>query len=74
MSKPIIEILNEDQHVCIGQRQGDWIVFICPICKGYERRVNWDTGEVKVKRGNSKFNHTGSFAPMTSATLPVSNN
>lgn len=65
MNEPVFEAFNDEQHPCIGHNEGDWIIFTCPICKDYERRVNWKTGGVKVRRGGSKFNHFGSHAPVS---------
>lgn len=64
MQKPIFDAFNEGQHPCIGHREGDWIIFTCPICKGYERRVNWKTQEVRVRKYGSGFSHFGSSAPV----------
>lgn len=66
MKNPInINAFNEDQHQCIGHREGDWIIFHCPLCKDYERRINWKTHEVKVRRGSSNAAHSGSHAPVS---------
>lgn len=53
-----------DTHQCLSHREGDWIIFHCPLCKDYERRVNWKTREVKVRRGSSNAVHAGSHAPV----------
>lgn len=55
---------NGDQHQTIGHRDGDWIIFTCPICRDYERRINWKTHKVMVKKGNSTASHAGSHAPV----------
>ena len=41
-------------------RQGDWIIWRCARCNGYERKYNWKTGEMRVRRGGSDAQHTGS--------------
>ena len=46
-------------HECTSYRDGDWIIFRCPLCPGYERRFNWVTGEMQVDRAGSKAQHTG---------------
>ncbi|MBI5917254.1 MAG: hypothetical protein HY842_17935 [Bacteroidetes bacterium] len=55
---------RENRHQCIGHREGDWIIFVCPICKDYERRINCKTKEMMVKRGMSNATHVGSHAPV----------
>jgi hypothetical protein len=50
-----------DQHECESSKEGDWVIFRCPICKGYERRIHAVTGEMKVKHANSTARHTGSY-------------
>lgn len=54
-----IHTLTPETHTCTSFRQGDWVVFRCPICPGYERRVNLETGKTVVKGGTSAL-HTGS--------------
>ncbi len=53
-----------ESHGCESYRDGDWIVFLCPQCEGYERRLNWRTGEMRV-RDNSEANirHSGEYFP-----------
>lgn len=51
--------LPEETHHCTSYRDGDWIVWRCPHCERYERRLNWQTGEMRVNRGNSNAQHTG---------------
>jgi len=46
-------------HVCTSFRDGDWAVFRCPLCEGYERRINVRTGEIKGRNGGSAVCHTG---------------
>ena len=53
------EGLPSDIHHCTSHRDGDWIIWRCPRCEGYERRYNWRTTEMRVKRGNSEAQHTG---------------
>ena len=50
-------------HTCNSTRKGDWIVFSCEQCEGYERRLNWKTGEMKVKTGGSTAQHSGVHIP-----------
>jgi hypothetical protein len=48
------------EHQCIGHQEGDWIIFHCPVCRQYERRVNRVTKEVRVRKGNIEAVHVGS--------------
>ena len=53
-----------DSHTCESYRDGDWIVFLCPQCEGYERRMNWRTGEMKVKNDtDGHIRHSGEYFP-----------
>jgi len=52
-----------DVHTCRAYRNGDWIVFLCDECSDYERRINWRTGEMKVKNARADVSHTGFYAP-----------
>jgi hypothetical protein len=54
-----INNLEYDQHECDSFTEGEWVVFRCPICRDYERRINAVTGEMKVKKGGSTARHTG---------------
>lgn len=48
----------ENVHYCTSFHQGDTIVWKCPLCIGYERRLNLVTGEMSVK-GKTDSLHTG---------------
>jgi hypothetical protein len=50
-------------HKCESIRRGDWIIFRCPRCKDYERRINWRTGEMKSKGAKAEIHHTGNYFP-----------
>ena len=54
---------NENIHNCECSREGDWLVFTCPECPDYERRMNWKTGEMHLKGGDEMILHRGSFIP-----------
>lgn len=54
---------DPNDHVYTSRREGDWIIFTCPTCKGHERRLNWRTGEMKVI-GNTHATHRGFHAPI----------
>ena len=51
--------LPKDIHSCTVSLDGDWIVWRCPFCRDYERRLNWQTGEMSVRRGGSAARHCG---------------
>lgn len=48
----------KDVHQCTSFRQGDTIIWKCPLCIGYERRYNLRTTEMVVK-GKTDYQHTG---------------
>jgi len=52
-----------DQHESQGTRNGDWIIFRCPKCPDYERRLNWRTGETKSRNLSPEINHNGRYFP-----------
>lgn len=54
---------DTEQHLCQSYRTGDWIIFYCEQCGDYERRLNWRTGEMKVKNAKAEIRHTGFYAP-----------
>jgi hypothetical protein len=54
---------DTEVHECESHRKGDWIIFRCPLCPDYERRMNWRTGEMNVKNNTADINHTGSYFP-----------
>lgn len=51
--------LPQNVHPCTSEREGDWLVWRCPLCAGYERRLNWVTGEMRVRREGSEAQHVG---------------
>jgi hypothetical protein len=54
-----VDGLPADVHQCHSERQGDWIIWRCSQCAGYERRLNWQTGEMRVRRAHSTAQHVG---------------
>jgi hypothetical protein len=52
------EGLSDEVHHCTSFRSGDTIVWKCPHCIGYERKLNLMTGEMSVK-GKTGYSHTG---------------
>jgi hypothetical protein len=67
---------GELRHSCKSQRKGDWIVFTCPLCKDYERRLNFKTGQMKTRTGkNPDVLHIGTFQPPgLDLDIPISEN
>jgi hypothetical protein len=55
---------DKETHECESYRSGEWIIFKCPRCKEYERRLNWQTGKVHTVNANDNVYHTGSFFPV----------
>jgi len=52
-----------EHHHCQATRDGDWIIFRCPQCRDYERRLNWRTGETKARNVSATIDHNGSYFP-----------
>lgn len=46
-------------HRCESCQEGDWIVFSCPDCYDYERRLNWRTGETFSESVHPEIQHSG---------------
>ena len=54
---------SPENHQCQSYRDGDWIIFRCPECADYERRLNWRTGEMMVRNSRPEINHFGRYEP-----------
>jgi hypothetical protein len=53
------------RHTCTAKREGDWAIFSCPLCPGFERRMNLRTGVVKIREGQDPYIlHEGYFVPV----------
>jgi hypothetical protein len=52
-----------NHHQCESYRDEDWVVFRCPICLDYERRINPGTGEKTTKNVRPDIHHSGSHIP-----------
>lgn len=49
-------------HTCVSHREGNWIVFTCPQCHRYERRLNFQTGEMNCTPADDPYIvHQGQF-------------
>jgi len=53
-----------DHHECTSTRSGDWIVFRCPRCPDYERRLNWRTGATHALNVRPELRHFGHHVPI----------
>jgi len=58
-----IKFPSIEGHTCLSARDGDWTIFTCPFCEGYERRINWRTQEMKVINDRPDIQHSGSYFP-----------
>jgi len=54
---------DTEQHECSTYRVGDWVVFQCPHCPDYKRRINWRTGQSKVENIKPDITHWGNYFP-----------
>ena len=61
-----------NHHNCNSSTEGDWVVFRCPICKSYERRINMLTGETRVKNIISVVSHSGLHIPLREGSMTAS--
>jgi hypothetical protein len=63
-----------NHHNCNSATEGDWVVFRCPICKNYERRINRLTGETTVKNISAVVNHSGRHIPFQQTSMAANPN
>lgn len=54
---------DSEHHKCQAARNGDWIIFQCPKCQDYERRLNWRTGETRSRNVSATIDHHGGYFP-----------
>lgn len=53
------------RHSCNARRDGDWAIFTCPLCPGFERRMNLRTGAMRVQEASdASALHEGFFVPV----------
>ena len=50
--------LPKEVHHCTSYRLEDTIIWKCPICPNYERKLNLNTGEMSCV-GKTEHQHTG---------------
>jgi hypothetical protein len=56
---------DADVHLCEARREGDWVVFTCPHCADFERRLNFVTGQFHIQAdGNPYILHEGTYQPV----------
>ena len=54
---------NSERHECEAREEGGWIIYHCPLCPDYERRVNVRTGDMEAKNMKAGIDHSGSYVP-----------
>ena len=65
----------ELRHQCQSERRGDWFIFTCSECEGYERRFNYVTGQLSTTPGPDPYIlHEASFAPVGMEHFEASQN
>ena len=53
---------DENKHKCYAERDGDWVVFRCTLCRDFERRINLVTRQMKSTIDPDNINlHTGMY-------------
>lgn len=53
---------HETTHICEAKIEGKWIVFTCPQCLDYRRKINQETGEmITDSMGNPEVLHQGFY-------------
>lgn len=57
------DVSDSVQHQCEATREEDWVVFRCPQCPDYERRLNWRTGAMQVRNVKADIRHSGAYTP-----------
>jgi hypothetical protein len=57
-----IVIDAEAAHECEARVEGEWVVYTCPKCPAYERRINQRTDEM-TSQGVGIIQHSGTYAP-----------
>jgi hypothetical protein len=50
---PITESALQTVHQCQSRKEGEWTIYTCKQCPGYERKIHRNTGRVQVKGGNN---------------------
>lgn len=56
---------NDKHHECKARREGDWVIFSCDKCPGYERKINLKTHRMcLIDPGQGRYNHKGVYSPL----------
>ena len=63
---------KEDAHTCEVSVEEQWIVFTCPQCQNYRRKMHQETGEMVVEKpGDPQITHRGMYInPLILQTVP----
>ena len=53
------------KHKCYSEKKGEWIIFRCPVCEDFERKVHSITGEMitTIDPDNTHL-HYGTHVPV----------
>lgn len=73
----VFQVPNDMVHHCTSHREGDLIIWRCPLCPSYERRFNWKTGEMKCVGNEGGAVHVGTSSEqsnMEALTMNMHNN
>ena len=55
----------ETRHICESRKEGEWVVFVCPHCPDFERRMHLKTGQMKTRPAADPYIlHEGVFVPV----------
>jgi hypothetical protein len=54
---------DEATHKCEARVDGEWVVYTCPLCPGYECRIHATTGQLTRRGGYAAIRHSGIYAP-----------
>lgn len=53
---------EKDAHICEVTHEDQWIIFTCPHCENYRRKMHLETGEMIVEKpGNPLIKHQGLY-------------
>jgi hypothetical protein len=59
-----IVIDAEAAHECEARVEDEWVVYTCPKCPAYERRINQRTDEMTASGMQLGIQHSGTYAPL----------
>lgn len=64
---------NIEMHECHSRREGDVIIFTCPLCPTYRQTINLETQERTLSSDNDPaIFHKGNFVPVGVGVADVS--